>query len=121
MVPTILGRATAAADSRQALSIENTIIACIVFAVVLNVADAGIERLVLGHLGVRAQVHKCVLPADNIFGPTVNPGPHECVADGYWALLPPLSAGSHTIRFAGAINSVGFSLQVTYYITVSPP
>lgn len=65
----------------------------------------------------------CVLPADNVFvyfEYPVLPGPHECVVDGYWALLPPLSAGKHTIRFTGGLASSGFALDVTYHITVRP-
>ncbi|MFZ4700970.1 MAG: hypothetical protein ACOYMG_13050, partial [Candidatus Methylumidiphilus sp.] len=38
------------------------------------------------------------------------------VADGYWVLLPPLSAGPHTIQFTGGFT--GFSLDVTYKVTV---
>jgi hypothetical protein len=72
---------------------------------------------------VPTTVGVCVLPADNLFvyfGFPVLPGPHECVADGYWALLPPLSAGEHTIRFAGGFASSGFALDVTYNVTVRP-
>jgi hypothetical protein len=72
----------------------------------------------LSSLRVASAVGMCTLPDDNIFGIPFDPVPHECVADGYWALLPPLSAGNHTIRFAGGIASAGFSLDVTYYITV---
>ncbi len=64
-----------------------------------------------------------MLPVDNLFvyfGFPVNAGPHECVVDGYWALLPPLSVGKHTIRFAGGFASSGFALNVTYLITVKP-
>jgi len=73
----------------------------------------------LSTLRVSGAVGKCTAPDDNIFGVPFAPGPHECVADGYWALLPPLSAGNHTIRFAGAVSAIGFSLDVTYYITVT--
>ena len=69
-------------------------------------------------LRVSGAVGDCTLPDDNIFGIPFSPGPHECVADGYWALLPPLSAGSHTIHFAGGLAAVAFSLDVTYRITV---
>jgi len=60
-----------------------------------------------------------VPPLDNIFGLPLAPVPHECVADGYWALLPPLSVGTHTIHFAGGF-SYGFALDVTYQVTVKP-
>jgi hypothetical protein len=69
-------------------------------------------------LRVPGAVGECTLPDDNIFGVPLDPGPHECVADGYWALLPPLSAGIHTIHFGGGIAATGFSLDVTYQITV---
>jgi hypothetical protein len=71
-------------------------------------------------LRISGDVGSCTLPDDNIFGLDFAPGPHECVADGYWALLPPLSAGVHTIRFAGALPAVPFSLDVTYHLTVAP-
>jgi hypothetical protein len=67
---------------------------------------------------VSGAVGECELPDDNIFGIPFNPVPHECVADGYWALLAPLSAGNHTIHFTGGVLAVGFSLDVTYHITV---
>ena len=63
----------------------------------------------------------CNIPlTDNILGAPLQPIPHECVADGYWALLPPMSVGEHTIRFAGGFSANGFSLDVTYHITVRP-
>lgn len=69
-------------------------------------------------LRVNSAVGTCMLPppADNLFG--ANGGPHPCVADGFWALLPPMSAGKHTIRFAGQIPDAGFSLDLTYHVTV---
>lgn len=69
-------------------------------------------------LRVSDEVGECTIPDDNIFGVPFDPVPHNCVADGYWALLPALSAGSHTIHFAGGVAAVGFSLDVTYHITV---
>lgn len=72
---------------------------------------------------VPSTVGICVLPADNLFvffGYPVLPGPHECVADGYWALLPPLSVGVHTIRYGGGFASSGFDNFVTYKVTVRP-
>lgn len=69
-------------------------------------------------LRVRSAVGACVLPDDNIFGVPLEPREHECIADGYWALLPPLSAGRHTIHFGGGFAASGFALDVTYEITV---
>jgi len=74
-------------------------------------------------LRVASSVGYCTPPTaaeDNLFGVALNPGQHECVADGYWALLPPLSVGEHTIRFAGEVAAVGFALDVTYNVTVRP-
>jgi len=65
-------------------------------------------------------VHDPPHAADNIFGSDLVYNPYHCVADGYWVMLPPLSAGSHTIHFAGGFTSSGFSLDVTYNITVQP-
>jgi hypothetical protein len=58
------------------------------------------------------------------FGPLLadlgytGPDPRDpAVADGYWLLLAPLSAGGHTITFQSEIDGV-FELDVTYHITV---
>jgi hypothetical protein len=71
---------------------------------------------VYGHLRASSTVGTCMLPPDNFFGG--NPGPHACVADGFWALLPPMSRGRHTIHFAGGLGD--FHLDVTYNLTVLP-
>jgi hypothetical protein len=42
------------------------------------------------------------------------------VADGYWILVKPLSAGKHDIRFHGEIPAFGFAVDVTYHLTVLP-
>jgi hypothetical protein len=76
----------------------------------------GVPSATVQGLRVASRVGRCVLPADNIISPDANPGPHECVADGYWALLEPLKVGQHTIRFTGGFG--GFSLDVTYNLTV---
>jgi hypothetical protein len=57
------------------------------------------------------------LPADNILG--VPAGIYYPAVDsGYYVLLPPLSAGQHTIHWAGSITFFSLSLDVTYNITV---
>ena len=59
------------------------------------------------------------LPADNILG--VPAGVYYPAVDsGYYVLLPPLSAGQHTIHWAGSITFFSLSLDVTYNITVGP-
>jgi hypothetical protein len=72
-------------------------------------------------LRMTSAVGDCTIPPDaddNIFGAALDAGPHPCVADGYWAFLPPLSVGHHTIRFAGGLTAADFKLDVTYQITV---
>jgi hypothetical protein len=69
---------------------------------------------VYGHLRASSTVGTCMLPTDNLYG--ANRGPHPCVADGFWALLPPMSKGAHTIHFAGVFAD--FHLDVTYNLTI---
>jgi hypothetical protein len=40
------------------------------------------------------------------------------VADGFYIMLPPLTAGSHRINFGGT-GPTGFTLNVTYNLTVN--
>jgi hypothetical protein len=57
------------------------------------------------------------LPADNILG--VPAGVYYPAIDsGYYVLLAPLSAGQHTIHWAGTLTFFPLSLDVTYNITV---
>lgn len=57
------------------------------------------------------------LPEDNVFGLTAGEyGP--AVADGLWVALPPLPPGEHTIHFELSGQSIGFSQDNTYYLTV---
>jgi hypothetical protein len=57
------------------------------------------------------------LPADNILG--VPAGVYfPAVDSGYYVLLAPLSAGQHTIHWAGSLTFFSLSLDVTYNITV---
>lgn len=46
----------------------------------------------------------------------------NALADGYWAMLRPLPPGQHEIRFAASLDfgNGGFSLDVTYNLTVAP-
>ena len=44
-----------------------------------------------------------VFPASNIFG-IPGPGSGLSVSDGYWLMIPPLSAGVHTLSFSGAFD-----------------
>jgi hypothetical protein len=41
------------------------------------------------------------------------------VSDGYWVKLDPLAPGPHVIKFGGISNN-GFTVDITYHITVTP-
>jgi hypothetical protein len=62
------------------------------------------------------------LPNNNVFG--LSPGPTKSVADGFWIILQPLSAGKHDIHFSGSavdFTSSGvqnFATSATYHLTV---
>jgi hypothetical protein len=55
--------------------------------------------------------------AGNVFG--VPAGGTLSVADGYWALIGPLSPGAHTISFGGSYPPGPFTTFVTYNLTVT--
>jgi len=64
------------------------------------------------------------LPADNLLaGAPYNASPGTItpsIGDGYYLMLAPLSAGGHTIKFHGTNALVGFTLDITYHLTVAP-
>jgi hypothetical protein len=72
----------------------------------------------------KSPVFSFSLPPDDILsfigeGP-FQPGTYSpAVGDGYYVMLAPLSAGSHTVHFHGEITSFNFSLDVTYKLTVT--
>ncbi len=57
------------------------------------------------------------LPEGNIFG--ADPGTYVAVHDGYWAMIPMLSPGEHTIEIVGGISFFGFTVDVVYNLTVN--
>lgn len=58
------------------------------------------------------------LPSDNLFGcPALVGKQSPLTSDGYYLMLAPLSAGSHTIHFKGG-TSTGFTSEVTYHLLV---
>jgi hypothetical protein len=66
---------------------------------------------------VQSSVFGFTLPADNFFGAPA--GVYFPTADeGYYVMLEPLSAGSHLLHFTGSLP--GFTLDITYKLTVSP-
>jgi hypothetical protein len=55
------------------------------------------------------------IPGANWPSTTVFPA----VSDGYWVMVDPLPPGDHVIQFGGIANT-GFTVDVTYHITVTP-
>mgnify|MGYP000871684906 CR=1 FL=1 len=90
---------------------------------------ASVDGVAVPAYRLKSEVFAYQMPAiDNVyqyFGATV-PGAnwpsttvYPAVSDGYWALVRPLSRGPHTIQFGGITNT-GFTVAVTYHITVAP-
>ena len=48
----------------------------------------------------------------------VLPATTSAVSDGYWALIPPLPVGTHTITFGGKYPPGKFTTEATYTLTV---
>jgi hypothetical protein len=65
-----------------------------------------------------SEVFSVVLPANNIFRLPAGTVASPCADAGYYALVPPLSVGEHTIRIQGTLDT--FMVDVTYQITVAP-
>ncbi len=55
------------------------------------------------------------------FDPCITGSPQPAVSDGYWIMLAPLSAGTHTIHFRGKeeFDWGSFEVDVTYNLTVT--
>lgn len=74
---------------------------------------------------VRAQSPTFSLLAgpDDVLGRDPGALDTETIADGIWVMLPPLSKGSHTLAFTGALCSPPgtpfFEVDVTYNLTVN--
>jgi hypothetical protein len=85
----------------------------------LTTSVDGVVLQNLANYRFSSPVFSYTLPDNNIEGvpaQTVTPA----VADGYYLMLAPLSAGQHQIHFTGGSPLLNFSLDVTYNITVTP-
>jgi|SRR5687767_9431439 len=58
------------------------------------------------------------LPEGNILG--VEAGPVQFVSGGIYAMVAPLSVGTHTIHFTGFSEVDNFGVDVTYIVDVQP-
>jgi hypothetical protein len=59
------------------------------------------------------------VPEDNVFG--FAPGVFVAVHDGFFAKVPPLTPGHHTIRVRGAASAFGFSTDTLYHLNIVKP
>jgi hypothetical protein len=76
---------------------------------------------------VQSTVFAVALPEDNVFdAPCASLGGvpggiySPAVDDGFYVDLPPLTVGKHTLSFHAENTGAGFSLDVTYNLTVVP-
>ena len=92
--------------------------------------SAKVDGVPIKHLQrVRSQVFEAALPEDNVFddgcvGAGLGDVPagiySPAVDDGFYVELNPLKVGSHILHIHGELPSLGFSLDVTYHLTVVP-
>ena len=66
---------------------------------------------------VQSPVFSFNAPAENILGVTGG-GTGLAVSDGVYLMVAPLPKGEHTIHFGGTFDDFGFTLDITYHITV---
>ena len=84
--------------------------------ITLEASIDGVELKDLINYRVQSPVFSLTFPAGAVFGlPSGTFTPQ--VSDGYWLMLAPLSAGTHTIHFKG-VRTDGFELEVTYNLTI---
>ena len=70
---------------------------------------------------VKSPVFDAYLPIDAWgFAPYIDHAGNypDCVSDGYWIMLEPLSIGKHTIHFRGGNSLTPWFTEVTYHVTV---
>lgn len=84
-----------------------------VFAEIDGVAVQDLNRYL-----VESPLFTFTVPPNNVLG--VDPGAGQSVSNGYWLMLAPLSVGKHTIRFGGTYVENGFTLDITYHLTIAP-
>jgi hypothetical protein len=70
----------------------------------------------LGDFRFQSPQYEFTAPTPWIFGETGGTG--TSVSDGYWVMLKSLPKGEHTVHFGGSIPAFGFSIDMTYYLTV---
>lgn len=66
---------------------------------------------------VQSPVFPFNAPTENILG-VPGGGSGLAVSDGVYLMLAPLPKGEHTVHFGGTFDDFGFTLNITYHITV---
>jgi hypothetical protein len=89
-----------------------------------NVSDvyAEIDGIAVQNLDnylVESPLYTFAVPPNNIWGLPAGTG--QSVSNGYFLMHTPLSIGEHTIHFGGTYIEYGFTLDITYHLTVTPP
>jgi hypothetical protein len=72
----------------------------------------------LGRYLVDSPLFTFTVPPANVLG--VAAGTGQSVSNGYYLMVAPLSVGEHLIHFGGTFTDFGFSLDITYNLTVAP-
>ena len=67
---------------------------------------------------VQSPSYTFTLPSDNILGISGCPCSSPSEADGFWIIVQPLEAGTHTVHFEAAIPAFSFTVDVTYTLTI---
>lgn len=78
----------------------------------------GVAVQVLDDYLVDSPVFTFTVPPNNVLG--VDPNTGRSASRGYYLMLAPLPVGEHVIHFGGTYAEFGFTLDITYNLTVSP-
>lgn len=112
------------ADEAEVREVAGWFIDNAVSNVILEVDGARLENVEDFRFATPPGLFDVTLPEDNMwafFGYSHTGGTYEndAVSDGYYALLPPLSAGQHTIFLSADFGDpYNDRIQVTYHLTV---
>jgi hypothetical protein len=85
----------------------------------IDVTIDGVNLRDLQKYRVQSQLFNITLPENNVLG--LQPQTTQAVADGYYAMLEPLSLGKHTIHFSGVLGDPSanpFVTDATYNLDV---
>jgi hypothetical protein len=86
---------------------------------VLHASLDGVPLANLASYEIDSPLFTFTLPEENVLGIPNAPLTGMSVGNGVYLLLAPLSVGEHTLNFGGT-DSTGFTLNITYNLTVVP-